>query len=360
MKILIVDDDDALRANLQELLEFHGHTVLAAAAGREGIALAANRPDLVFCDVDMPEMDGFATVAALRQLPACRDIPIIFLTGRLARADQRHGMNLGADDYITKPFSVSDILEAIAARVHRQLPLRERVQQLVDARRQEAAADWSHELMTPLNAVLGGLELIEMEVETIRPAELKDLLGLVRSGAERQQHLARKLVCYFGLERLRAGGLMPEIGAAETGVAAGARRAATQEKRTDDVRIHAEPAPVAVAGTLVADAVAELVENACRYAPAGQPVTVTGERTGAVYRITVTDAGPGLPPEQRAAIGPFRQFNRRKLEQQGLGLGFAIAGGIAGLAGGTFALHDGPGGRGLSAVLELPLAATPA
>ncbi|MGY8655359.1 MAG: hypothetical protein ACKVJX_17210, partial [Verrucomicrobiia bacterium] len=104
-------------------------------------------------------------------------------------------------DYITKPFSTQEILNAIAARVSRLLPLRERIEQLLTDRQVQVSANGSHELMTSLTGVLGGLDLIEMEVDSIKLGELKELLGLVREGVERQFKLSRKLIRYFELEQ---------------------------------------------------------------------------------------------------------------------------------------------------------------
>jgi two-component system sensor histidine kinase/response regulator len=83
-------------------------------------------------------------------------------------------MALGADDYITKPFTERAMVEAISAQVRRQQPLRERLQQLLAERSMVIGANWSHELMTPLNGVLGGLEMIEEEADNIQPGELKE------------------------------------------------------------------------------------------------------------------------------------------------------------------------------------------
>jgi len=305
----------------------------------------------------MPGMDGYAVIAAIQQLPACRDIPFIFLTARASREEQRRGMELGADDYITKPFTEHEILQAIAARLRRQRPLRERVERLLDERRHEIGASWSHELMTPLTGVMGGLELIEAEADTIGPGELRELLQLIRSGAERQHALSRKLVRYFELERMKAApsepGDLAEIGQA---VVAAVAQAGARCGRSADVRAGGVPAMARIDQSHLVEAVAELVENACGFSAAGRPVRVLGARHGAIYRIEVTDEGPGLSAENCAAVGPFVQFNRERLEQQGLGLGLTIARSVAEIAGGRLELRPGPEGRGLCAVLELPCA----
>lgn len=359
MKILIIEDEPDIRYTLKELLELNGHSVLAAADGPAGVHLAAQHPDLILCDVGLPGLDGFQVITAIQQLPAGAEIPFIFLTARAEREAQRRGMALGADDYITKPFTEREIIDAIAARVRRQKPLRERIEQLLSERQREASANWSHELLTPLNGVLGGLELIEMEAETVSPAELKQLLALIRAGAERQHTLSRKLIRHYELEQARQAParLLPLRCAAETIVSAAASSAADEPHRQRDLRVDCAPGDVTLSAAYLEWAITELVGNALRFTDRGQPVTVTGRRVGSLYRIEITDPGRGMTPEQRAHVGAFTQFERKDREQQGLGLGLAIARDAALLAGGQLLLGDAPGGPGLRATLELPLVA---
>ena len=357
MNILIIEDDYAIRLTLQELLQLNGHNVRAAADGIEGLKLAATQPDLILCDVGMPGMDGYQVLTAIQKQPAIRDIPFIFLTARADRVDQRRGMALGADDYITKPFTEREILDAIDARITRQRPLRERIEQLLGERHREISANWSHELLTPLNGVLGGLELLELESENVKPQELKELLGLIRAGAERQQRLSQKLIHYFELERLRERPvpLRNAFCAAADAVNAGATLAAHSAKRTADLRLHCEPAEIAMPAPMLTQAVAELVENAIRFSAPGQPVTIKGERDGGRYRLEITDCGPGMTPEQRRDFGAFAQFDRTQQEQQGLGLGLAIARNTTALFGGSLELAASPSDVGLQVILTLPL-----
>jgi CheY-like chemotaxis protein len=356
MKILIIEDEAEIRETLQELLELNGHTVTVAADGTEGIKRAQELPELILCDIGMPGLNGYQVITAVRQLPQCRDIPFIFLTARADRNDQRQGMALGADDYITKPFTEREITEAINARISRLRPLRERVKHLLDKQRGVAVANWSHELMTPLTAVLGGLELIEDEADRIKPGELRELLRLIRGGAELQQALSRKLIAHFELEGLKStsAATRPAQCLAAEVVPAGAARAASAENRAADLTVRCDPAEIPLGADHLMTAVAELVGNACRFSQPGQPVAVTGTRQGQRYLITLVDQGPGMTAEQIAAIGAFVQFGRDKLEQQGLGLGLAIARSVADLAGGRMKLAPGPGGRGLEVTLDLP------
>ena len=127
-KILIIEDEPEMRRNLATLLRLEGFTPVTASNGREGVTLAqAERPDLVLCDVMMPELDGYGVLKTLHDEPATMNIPFIFLTAKGERTDVRSGMNLGADDYLTKPVDKHDLLQSIRTRLARaeQLARRE-------------------------------------------------------------------------------------------------------------------------------------------------------------------------------------------------------------------------------------------
>ena len=119
-KILIIEDEPAMRANLADVLELEGFQPVTAANGREGVAVArCERPDLILCDVLMPELDGHGVLAALRNEPQTARIPFVFLTAKGERGDVRAGMDLGADDYLIKPVPLDELLGAIRARLER-------------------------------------------------------------------------------------------------------------------------------------------------------------------------------------------------------------------------------------------------
>lgn len=119
-KILVIEDEPEMRRNLATILKLEKFNVMQAENGRVGIDLARKEtPDLILCDVMMPEMDGHAVLKALRQDSKLVTTPFIFLTARGEKADFRSGMDLGADDYLTKPVAKADLLNAIEARFRR-------------------------------------------------------------------------------------------------------------------------------------------------------------------------------------------------------------------------------------------------
>ncbi|HXI69297.1 MAG TPA: response regulator transcription factor [Verrucomicrobiae bacterium] len=119
-KILVIEDEPEMRRNLTTILRLEKFQPFAAENGRVGVELAKRElPDLILCDVMMPELDGHGVLQALRGDTTTAAIPFIFLTAKGEREDLRAGMNLGADDYLTKPVPKADLLKAIAARLQR-------------------------------------------------------------------------------------------------------------------------------------------------------------------------------------------------------------------------------------------------
>ncbi len=117
-KVLFIEDDTVVRENTAELLELAEYDVITAANGKTGVALAKKElPDIIICDIMMPEMDGYGVLQSLAQDPATQHIPFIFLSAKTEHKDIRKGMDLGADDYLTKPFEEEELISAIESRL---------------------------------------------------------------------------------------------------------------------------------------------------------------------------------------------------------------------------------------------------
>jgi len=119
-KILVIEDEETVRENILELLDAEGFEALSAENGRIGLDLAQQQlPDLILCDVRMPELDGYGVLTALRSEAETATIPFMFLTAKAAKTDLSYGLELGANAYITKPFTLTELLEAIAAQIEK-------------------------------------------------------------------------------------------------------------------------------------------------------------------------------------------------------------------------------------------------
>lgn len=123
--VLIIEDETQTRNIFLKCLEFEGFCAVGACNGTTGMAMAqTHQPDLVVCDIMMPDIDGYSVLSALRQNERTASIPFIFLTAKVTMADLRQGMELGADDYLTKPCSLEQFLTAISTRLQRQEQLK--------------------------------------------------------------------------------------------------------------------------------------------------------------------------------------------------------------------------------------------
>ncbi len=126
-KILVIEDNAEVRENLEEILELSGYEVLTAEDGKLGVEIALKEmPDLVLCDVMMPRLDGFGVLNILSKKSSTADIPFVFLTAKTEKSDFRRGMNLGADDYVTKPFYKDELLTVIETRLRKSEQIRKK------------------------------------------------------------------------------------------------------------------------------------------------------------------------------------------------------------------------------------------
>src|SRR5688572_8722809 len=125
-KILLIEDNLEVRENTSEILDLAGYNVVSAPNGKAGVELAQKEnPDLIICDIMMPELDGYGVLHILNKNEDTASIPFIFLTAKTEKTDIRKGMNLGADDYLTKPFDDTDLLNAVEARLRKNALLRQ-------------------------------------------------------------------------------------------------------------------------------------------------------------------------------------------------------------------------------------------
>ena len=144
--ILIIDDNDDVRSVIVATLLYAGYAVREASNGRDGIlSVLAQRPDLILCDVRMPDMDGYRTLAAIRQFRGTAAIPFILMTGSMSRDEFRHAMVCRADDYLMKPFGNHELIEAVRSRLARQSEVQSEAYQRVEKARDLGLPLLSHE-----------------------------------------------------------------------------------------------------------------------------------------------------------------------------------------------------------------------
>jgi DNA-binding NarL/FixJ family response regulator len=172
-KILVIEDEPEMRRNLTTILRLEGFQPVAAEHGRRGVELArTERPDLILCDVMMPELDGHGVLRELHDDPDTMNVPFVFLTAKGEKADVRGGMNLGADDYLTKPVDKADLLRCIHTRLARAEQL---------ARREYRPNFESHEPLLSLGLTPRVAEVLLWVAQGKTNADIGAILGISES-----------------------------------------------------------------------------------------------------------------------------------------------------------------------------------
>lgn len=344
-RIVLIDDEAELRAVMGEILAGAGHEAVLAANGADGLAaLRRERPDLVLCDINMPGLDGFGVLQAIRADPQLASLPFVFLT---SEAEVRAGMRSGADDYLMKPVSSDDLLAAIDARLARGETARREADRRVDEMRRAVAVLLPHELRTPLTIILGSARLLQEFHGGLGPKEVQEMAAGILKAAQRLHRMAENYILYVDLEMRRLSGmgapgppLSGPSGAAD--VQAAAKEAAAQNKRGADLELDVHEAIVPIAAAYLRKVVSELSDNAFKFSPPGTPVRVSLTTAGAGPRLEVVDHGRGMTADQVREQGAFQQFDRGRFEQQGSGVGLALVRGIAEASSGRLEICSRP------------------
>ncbi len=359
-KILVIEDDRALRQLVLRALRDQGYTASGAENGIEGTQLARRElPDLILCDVRMDKLDGYGTLAALRQEPTTSAIPVILMTGQADQAGMRQGMELGADDYLPKPFTVSQLIAAVQARLKKQVILRQQVDKRLASLRANISWALPHELRTPLNGIMGFSEMIVTDHASLRPDDVVAMAKAINESARRLHRMIENTLLYAQLEL--AAGDEARIQALRQGCTPDLARlvAQTAEKRAEsagrqaDLQLALQPGGVAMAEPHSTRIVEELLDNALKFSAAGSAIQVATRVAAPSIILSVTDAGRGMRPEHVAEIGAYMQFERRFYEQQGSGLGLTIAKRLTEVHGGSLTIRSELG-VGTEITLALP------
>jgi len=367
-KILVIEDEEPVRENIVELLSEEGYDMVGTSNGDEGIRLAWRElPDLIICDIMLPGLDGYEVLARLSQDTRLSSIPFLFLTARISRDDMRRGMSLGADDYITKPFTRRELLQAITTRINRMQKLEKFAQRKLDDLRKNITNRLPHEILTPLSVTMGLSELLDTQVDVLSHEEIRKAARDIHRSTERLMHLVQNYLLFSELETafkdpqkmepylsLDGAEAMPAISSL-------CAEKARQVGRETDLEMQLQPARLQIYDFHLAKIVEELMDHALLFSPGGSRVHVGGKilPESGRYRLQVDDQGRGMNPEQVRAIDGFVQFNRQLPEMSDMGLGLFLVKRLCSLYQGEFRVSSQPG-QGTTIQVELPIRVQPA
>ncbi len=332
-RVLIIEDNEPLRTSLVDLLEHEGMETVAAENGLLGLQYAVQCvPDIVLCDIMMPEMDGYEVLERIRANQALMALPVIFLTARVTHADVRTGMAHGADDYITKPFSADDLIISIRTQLEKKAALEKLTEARMDDLRNRIILTLPHELRTPLTALIGYSEIL---AEDCRQMPAEQVASIAQAMQQSTQRLWRMVENYLIYSQLEVFGTKPEwlnnlrripAYAPEDQVTLEAQRLGKEHRRLADLTIDCEPTytGVAISPEYLRKIAYELIRNAFGFSTPGTPIQISTTIADTYFRISISNHGRPITEDQVSRIGAFIQFDREKHEQQGSGLGLCI------------------------------------
>jgi len=369
-KILVIEDDASIRSRIVDTLELEGddYAVVSAANGLVGVERAKTElPDLIISDIMMPELDGYGVLREVRRHPPTALTPFIFLSAKGDRDHQREGMVLGADDYLTKPFTIDELLKAVSAQLAKHTIQQTQAQQQLDALRESITVSLPHELRTPLSSIIGFGELLR-DYRSMSHENIIAAIEQICTNAQRLQRLTENFILYAQLEVARSSkdwteALQTNVSVlAQDIIARAAQRTAEEHDRLRDVHFDTAPVTIAISAGHLTKIIEELVDNACKFSPPNTPISIKGRVIADVannqqhYELTITDSGRGMTVEQIHNIGAYIQFERKTYEQQGSGFGLILVKWIVEVYRGSINFTAAQNPSGTSVTLTLPVA----
>jgi two-component system, sensor histidine kinase and response regulator len=345
-KILVIEDDVHVRTNLVDILKLEGFEVAVAENGEQGLALAKDlNPDLILCDVMMPRKNGYEVLTAIRNDSLIALTPFIFLTAKASKHDVREGMELGADDFLTKPFTIDELRSAVQTQLKKHEVMAQQMEEL----RSSLTFMLPHELLTPLNVILGFASILQNPRNLPPVDEIAGMGKAIYENGRRLQRLVENYLLYTELKLLdykqTAHSIWRDPLPVETRnfLQDLSLTPAKRMNRQNDVTYDLEDTTIYVAPKAFVKILEELLDNAFKFSPAGSPVHLSSASNHQQFMLTVKDKGRGMTSEQIAKISAFMQFDRKKYEQQGAGLGLALVYRLAELNRGQVRIDSQPG-----------------
>jgi signal transduction histidine kinase len=364
---MIVEDNITLLENIAFELEMHDYEVIQASNGESALNLLYvmdSPPDIIVSDIAMPKMDGYKFLESVRQYDKWNDIPFLFLTAFDSKNAVRIGKELGADDYLTKPFQPDELIVAVENKLQRVAQLRQAAMRHLDNARDDLIHMLTHELRTPLTLVFSGAEALRLGLADVPDESAHVMLDVVQNGAKRMNRLVNNILYLIAidsgqldsrLEKYRDRHDIQEIVMAACN-AIWAESAFAKSGVETVIDMADESLYVYGISEYLVMMVAEILRNALTFSPKDGQVHINVQRMDNDVLITITDEGRGIPEEKLDVVWErFAQVEREQFEQQGTGLGLALVRESARRHGGDCTIQS-QDRQGTQVTLRLPLA----
>lgn len=245
--ILLIEDEEDLRESISDILTLEGYHVISSFDGQAGFNLSAKTPpDLILCDIMMPNTDGFEVLSKLKELDQTAVIPFIFITALAERQNQRKGMELGADDYLTKPFTREELLKAINNQKIKQKVQENTINQELRDLQKSIVLSLPHEFITNLGLVMGFSELIKELSSEIDHHEIFDMSQKILESGKKLHAIVKKYLIYLELEIVKSTKPVLNLNEIRMDLTHLMNRIATQYQREEDCVVNLDECQITI------------------------------------------------------------------------------------------------------------------
>ncbi|MCF6366454.1 MAG: hybrid sensor histidine kinase/response regulator [Bacteroidales bacterium] len=342
--ILIVEDNQQIRSEMTDLFKMENFEVIEAANGLDGFIKAVNNlPDIIISDIMMPVIDGYKMFQELKKNPMTAQIPIIFLSALSTNEDIRKGMNMGVEDYLTKPVDYDDLVTTTENKLEKYSEF-EKKYEIIKA---DITNILYHEINTPLNAVIGFSDYLKTQVHVLSKDNIKKIADNIYSGGKRLHKLVKRYLIYSELRMnsTNISGIKKMRNCDYIDTVKVINEVTDLEKfkhRKEDFEISTEPVELKIEEHLFRLLIEELTDNAVKFSSSGKKISINTYIENGSYILKIKNQGSGLSKEEVMQINDFNQINNHKYAQNGSGIGLSIVKMITDIYGEDFEIESIP------------------
>ena len=340
-KLLVIEDETIVRESLIELLELEDYTVYGAANGYEGLALAKEiLPDLIITDIAMPIMNGYELLEELKKDETTSTIPVIFLSAKADMRDIRYGMQIGADDYITKPFNRNDLFTAINSRLIKVESITKINDNKISDLKLKLATILPHELRTPLNGIISAAQFLIMN-KGLDETELNQFHSTIFNAANRLNRLIVNYLLYAETELIKNNKELLNsmkvsiIQNCDILIKDLVEKKLNDANRLNDLELNLETASIKIDEDYFIKICEELIDNTIKFSENNSRIIIEGKKNDNYFTLKFTNQVSAPTKINIDDIGAYNQDSRNIFEQQGSGMGLVIVKNLIGIYNGN-------------------------
>ena len=324
--ILVVEDNIDVRSEISDIFKMESFNVIEAGNGLEGyIKASSNLPDIIISDIMMPVLDGYKMYNELKSNTMTEQIPVIFISALSADHDIRKGMNLGAEDYLTKPVNPDELIQATENKLDKYSKFAKRYDEV----KTNITNVLYHELNTPLNGILGFSDYLRIRTHDLSKESIKDIADNIYTSGIRLDKLVKRYLYYSELkmDSINPAGIkkLRDCEYIDTDTIINKILASEEyKKRKSDFELSSEPVDLKIKDYFLELLIRELIDNAVKFSHLGHKIFINSYVENSTFIINVKNEGSGLSKEKIMKINDFNQLNKKQFAQNGSGIGLSI------------------------------------